>query len=365
MVFTPLHVLRNVVCVLFPLLLSACHSPSHHHEETPAFPVTTGLVKDTLMSKAYVCQIHAHQHIELRAMERGYLNNIYVDEGQFVKQGQLMFRVMPQIYQAEYQRAEAELQFAEIEYKNTQNLADQQVVSENELALAKAKWAKAKADLALAKAHLDFTEVRAPFDGIMDKFHVRLGSFIEEGEFLTSLSDNRELWVYFNVPEAEYLSYMQSPEEERGKPVTLVMANGKTFPAKGSITAIEADFDNTTGTIAFRATFPNDQGLLRHGETGNIRMETPLPQALLIPQRATFEILEHRYVYVVDENGLVQARQIEVAAELPLLFAISSGLEATDRILLDGLRKVHEGETIEAHFISPKDVYSNLSMYAE
>ena len=115
-----------------------------HHQETSegenSFPVTTPLLTDTVITQEYVCQIHAHQHIELRAMERGYLDKIFVDEGQTVTKGQLMFRVMPLVYQAEYQRAEAELQFAEIEYSNTKNLAESGIVSPNELAFAKAKW---------------------------------------------------------------------------------------------------------------------------------------------------------------------------------------------------------------------------------
>src|SRR5690606_7637464 len=126
---------------------------------------------DTLVFHEYVCQIKSIQHIELRTLERGYLQNIYIDEGQSVKKGQLMFKIMPLIYQADLQKAKAEVNFAEIEYLNTKNLADSHIVSRNELALAKAKLDKAKAELTLAKTHLDFTEIRAPFDGITGRFN--------------------------------------------------------------------------------------------------------------------------------------------------------------------------------------------------
>src|ERR1700740_2160147 len=125
-----------------------------------------------------------------------------------------MFQIMPMLYQAELQKAQAEADFVEIEYLNTKRLADSNVVSPNELALAKAKFDKANAELSLAQTHLEFTQIKAPFDGIMDHFHVRTGSLVDEGDLLTTLSDNSEMWVYFNVPEAEYLNYKSNVQAE-------------------------------------------------------------------------------------------------------------------------------------------------------
>ncbi|MBD0259289.1 MAG: efflux RND transporter periplasmic adaptor subunit, partial [Cytophagales bacterium] len=178
------------------------------------FLVTSPLNKDTTVTKEYVCQIRSTNHIELRALERGYLEKIFVDEGQFVKKGQLMFQIMPMLYQAEKQKAQAEADFAAIEYQNTKALADSNVVAPNELAMAKAKLEKAKAELALAQVHLGFTQIRAPFDGIMDHFQVRLGSLVDEGDLLTTLSANSRMWVYYNVPEAEYLDYKSQVKKD-------------------------------------------------------------------------------------------------------------------------------------------------------
>ena len=147
--------------------------------------------------------------------------------------------------------------------------------------------------------------------------------------------------------------------------VLLIMANGQVFNQPGFIQTIEADFNNETGTIAFRAGFPNPEGLLRHGETGKVRMTVPLPDALLIPQKATFEVLEKRYCYVVDEKNTVHSRVITISNELPDLFAVSGGLKDGDRILLDGLRKVHENDVVEVEFEKPEEVYSNLDARAE
>ncbi len=347
------------------MALASCHHEEHHEKENARFLVTNPVRQDTVISKDYVCQIRSAQHIELRALEKGYLQEIFVDEGEFVKKGQKMFQIMPNMYQAELQRAQAEAEFARIEYQNTKGLADSNIVSANELALAKARLDKAMAEVSLAEVHLGFTEIKAPFDGIMDRFHVRIGSILDEGELLTELSDNSEMWVYFNVPESEYLEYMRNAKAENGKEVRLVMANGEQFDQIGKITTIEADFDNHTGNIAFRASFSNPNKLLRHGETGNIMMDTKLKNALLTPQKATFEVLDQRYVFVIDKDNIVRSTNIKIGAEVNHLFVVEEGINENDRILLEGLRKVKHGDEIETEFVEPEAVMTNLEMYAE
>ncbi|OLY91145.1 membrane fusion protein, multidrug efflux system [Cnuella takakiae] len=330
------------------LFLAGCkQNEQHKQEEATKFIVTTPQQKDTLIYQEYVSQIHSIQHIELRALEKGYLEKIYVDEGQPVKKGQLLFQIMPVIYQAETKISQAELSAAEIEFQNTKALADSQIVSKNELAMAKAKLQKARADLDLSKAHLGFTQIRAPFDGIIGKFNdVRLGSLLDEGELLTTLSDNNKVWVYFNVPEAEYLNYAAQRKTDPHASVKLQLANNALYDQDGVIETIEADFNNETGNIAFRATFANPYRILRHGETGNILMPTPLKNALLIPQKATFEILDKKYVYVVDASNKVAAREISIQQEIPHIYVVSSGVQPTDKILVEGIRKVKNGDTI-------------------
>lgn len=345
--------------------LSSCGSNHEEKEEETKFIVTSPWKKDTTITREYVCQIHAIQHIEMRALEKGYLQNIYVDEGQSVKKGQMMFQIMPLIYNAEQQKAQAEANFAQIEYQNTKQLADSNVVSPNELAMAKAKYDKAKAELSLAQTHLQFTEIKAPFDGIMDHFQVRLGSLINEGDLLTTLSDNREMWVYFNVPEAEYLNYKSNADSENLDRVSLLMANNQLFKYPGVVKTIEADFNNETGNIAFRATFPNPDALLRHGETGNIQMTLPLKNALIIPQKATFEILEKKYVFVVGKDNVVHQKEITIASELPDIYVIKDGVNANERILLEGIRKVKDGDKIAYEYEDPKTVIPNLKVYVE
>lgn len=347
-------------------LMTSCQKKEQKAEEEAIFLVTNPLRLDTLVLKDYVGQVRSIQHIEIRALEKGYLQNIYVDEGQVVPKGKLMFQIMPIIYQAEMQKAQAEVNFVQLEYQNTKSLADSNIVSKNELALAKAKLDKAKAELALTKAHLDFTEVRAPFDGIMDRFQVRLGSLIDEGELLTTLSDNSKMWIYFNVPEAEYLDYATRAKSNTPLNVQLRMANNEIFDQGGKVETIEADFDNETGNIAFRATFPNPKRILRHGETGNILMPVHLKNALLIPQKATFEILDKKFVYVVDEKGIVHSRQITVGTELPHLYVVTSGLKDGEKVLIEGLRKVRNKQKIKHKVENPRKVLADLNqLFAE
>ncbi|MGI4873279.1 MAG: efflux RND transporter periplasmic adaptor subunit [Janthinobacterium lividum] len=344
---------------------TSCTKKEEEKEEVIKLLVTSPFAKDTTVAKEYVAQVHAYQHIELRALEKGYLQKIFVDEGQRVSQGQPMFQIMPVVYQADLQKSQAEASYVGIEYKNTKSLADSNIVSKNELALARAKYNKAKAEVSLAQTHLQFTAIKAPFAGIMDHFQGRIGSLVNEGDLLTTLSDNSKMWVYFNVPEAEYLAYKEQAKADNITKVSLLMANNELFKYPGVVQTVEADFNNETGNIAFRATFPNPEGLLRNGETGSIVMAVPLKHALLVPQKATFEILEKKYVYVVDKNSVVHQREVVIASEMPDLYIIKSGLAATDKILLEGLRKVKDGDKISYTYETPQKAISSLKVYSE
>lgn len=354
-----------LISLLALVYYTSCISKKEYNHDRTKYLVSSPIQKDTSISKDYVCQIHSIRHIELRALEKGYLEHIYVDEGQFVKKGQEMFRSMPNVYQADLRKAKAEAEVAEIQYKNTKLLADSKVVSANELAMAKAEFERAKAEVSLAATHLSFTEIKAPFDGIMDRLYVREGSLLNEGDLLTTLSDNSKMWVYFNVPEAEYLDYITSTDKNSKKQVQLLMANNKQFNHPGIVETIQGEFNNQTGNIAFRATFPNPDGILRHGETGSILMKIPLTNVLLIPQKATFEVLDKKYVFVIDTNNTVHQKEITVGAELQHLFVVEKGLSPNDKILLEGIRMVKNGEKVNYRFEEPRLALAGLHLYAE
>jgi membrane fusion protein (multidrug efflux system) len=345
--------------------LTSCTEKKEEKEEAAKYTATSPLQIDTSFTKEYVSQIKSVRNIEIRAQEKGYLQNIYVDEGQYVKAGQPLFRIMPKAYEAELEKAEAETRAAEIELQNTKSLADKNIVSKNEFLLAQAKLDQAKAEKSLAKLHLSFTEVKAPFDGIIDRIPLKLGSLIDEGELLTSLSDNSQMFAYFNVSEPEYLNYETNVKGRGSKQVSLLMANNQPFPYKGEVETVESEFDNETGNIAFRARFSNPNKLLKNGETGKIQMEIPLKGALVIPQKATYEIQDKIYVFVIDKKGVVKSRNITISSEMPDLYIIGSGLAAGEKILLEGVQKAKDDDKVEYSFVTPKNAVANLRLAAE
>jgi membrane fusion protein, multidrug efflux system len=254
----------------------------------------------------------------------------------------------------EAEKAEADL--AELEFKNTERLYKEKAgVSQNEVLLFKAKRDRARARAALAKAELGLTNIIAPFDGTVGRLHEQLGSLIKEGDALTTLSDNSIMWVYFRVPDKQYLEYMANRQRHEVDPkVELVLANGNKFPQSAKNIAIEAEFnDNETGTVPFRADFPNPDGLLRHGQSGTVLRQQQLHGAIVIPKRATDEIMNKRYVYVVDKDDVVHRREIVVQNEMDDLFVINKGAGVGERIVVEGIRQVRDGEKVEYEFRLP------------
>ena len=348
------------------------------HGEQQRILVTSPEAKDVIITQPCVCQIHSRRHIEVRAMARGYLQEILVQEGQAVKKGDVMFRILPVLYQAKLDAENAEARLAQLKFNYTKRLAEGNlpVVSRNEVPLLEAELAKARAKAKLAGAELNFTNVTAPFDGIVDRQHQQLGSLVEEGDILTTLSDNSVMWVYFNVREAQYLEYKKA---SRGKgnenpnrlklpdsTIELVLADGSKFEQHaGDTVTVEGNFNNETGNIAFRADFPNPDRLLRHGQTGIVLIHRTLKDAVVIPQRATFDLLDKQYVYVIGEDHAAHRRLITIRHELEDTFVIRGGLGVNDKIVLEGVREVREGDKVEYELRKPEEVLAHQKFHAE
>jgi membrane fusion protein (multidrug efflux system) len=369
------------------LFIAACDTgraqqQETHQVESQKLVVTMPAAEDVIVTQTYVSQIHSRRHIEVRALDSGYLQQVYVQEGQKVKQGHVMFKIVPVLYQAKLDTEAAEAELAQIKYNNTKALSNKAVVSEQEVALAKAELARAKARQGLAQAEVNFTNLRAPFDGIVDRQQQQQGSLVNEGDVLSTLSDNEVMWVYFNVPESRYLEYKAGLDQEE-LDVQLRLANGEVFPFPGKIGAIEADFNNETGNIAFRADFPNPNGLLRHGQTGTILIHRKVQNAVVIPQRATFEILANKYVFVIEpdtkapehppqhaekageQHGIVRQRQIVIQHELDDIYVIKSGVGVADKIIFEGVRQVRDGDRVEYELKPLSEITKNLKYHAE
>ena len=342
-----------------------------HHEEHQIL-VTSPMAKDVIITQDYVCQIHSQRHINVQALESGYLEEIPVREGQAVKKGDTMFKIVQTLYKAKADAENAKARLAQLEYINTRNLNEKGGVSKNEVALFEAKLAEARANAELAGAELNFATIKAPFDGIVDRLQEQQGSLVKEGDILTTLSDNSTMWVYFNVPEKRYLEYMAEVGQNKESPdIELRLANLNKFKYTGHIDpahnvgAIEAKFNNETGNIAFRADFPNPDRLLRHGQTGTVVISRQLTGAIVIPQRATYETLAKRYVYVVDAENVVHQREINIQYEVEDNFVIDKGVDVKDKIIFEGIRQVHDGEKVEYQFVQPDKVMKDQKHHAE
>lgn len=356
--------------------LYSCSSKQKAHS-AEAFPVTSPIVLDTNTYVDYVAEIFAVQYVDVRAKVQGYLEKVHVDEGSFVKEGQLLFSLNDREYKEALSKSRAllkialtEAKSAELELASTKILADKKIIStiEYEFAQNKFQAAKAKVDEALsqeahAKQMLSYTSIRAPFSGTINRIPHKIGSLIEEGSLLTNLSHNDEVYAYFDVSEKEYLDFMSkfTRKEKNEREVKLILANGDQHQDIGWIETMDGQIDDKTGNIAFRARFKNTSKLIKHGSSGKIRMEKEYNDAIVIPQKSTFEIQDRVYVFVIDEAGVARMRQVEVLARVPHLFMISKGLSPNDKILYEGIQTASEGMKVVPRFVPMNEIIRDLS----
>jgi len=368
-----------LISATFLVILSSC-SKSGNSLDTKSileFPVTTVIRKDTVLFHEYVVDIHAIKNVEIRARVQGYLDYIYVDEGQSVKAGQLLFKINDEEYVAEVAKSKAsvnsaiaEEQAMQLEAERVSILVEKNVVSQTELRLAKAKVDMAKAKVEEAKSHLSLaniryahTNIRAPFDGVVDRLPFKIGSLINEGHLLTTLFDSKFVYAYFRVSEKEYLEYIKShPDDRRSNTVDLIQADGNKHQQVGRIETLEGEFDTSTGTIAFRAKFPNPQLILKHGSSGKVRLSNNIENALMIPQKATFEIQDKTYVFLVDADNKLKVKGFVPRARLSHFYIVESGLQEGDRLIYEGIKDARDGMlVIPSNISSVRRVIKSVS----
>jgi membrane fusion protein (multidrug efflux system) len=335
-----------VILALISLSTSSCDGQAAQQvPKRHKIVATSPEVKAVKITYSYLGQIHAQRHIKICPQLKGYVEEIAVKPGQAVNEGDLMFKVMPRHYQAKLDALSADAKLAEVEFDDAKEPKGGQPVSQDVLAARVAKLAKAKAQVA---AEIELTTVKAPFTGVVDRLLHPQGSLVEKGEALTTLSDNTQMKVYFHVPESRYLEYMADQKKhQEDLEIELMLSNGKKFDQIGKISAIDAGFNTATGNIGFRADFPNPDGRLHHGQTGQVLVQTILRDALVIPKGASFEMLHKRYVYVVDKKHVAHRREIVVQHELDDDFVIEGGLDLNDRIVLEGIQYVNDGDQVD------------------
>jgi membrane fusion protein, multidrug efflux system len=370
-----------VILITLGLSISSCNSNKSKEQEIVILeniPVLELTPKTIEFPKTYVCEIQAVQFVEIRAKVEGYVDRIYVDEGQFVKKGQNLFQLsslefteMVNSANAKLAQAQAEAQAATVEMQRLRILVEKDIISPSELELAKSKKAvaesgiaEAEAMLKNAKTGLSYTTIKAPFDGIIDRFPKKSGALVTAGDLLTNITDIAEVFAYFRVTENEYLKYMRAKIEGESlasnPDVTLILSDGEIYEYTGKLETLEADFERGTGSIAFRVRFPNPDQLIKHGASGKIQLSNQLENVFLVPQKSTFEIQDYSYVYILDKENQVKVRSFKPIQRYGVYY-IAEGFEEGDRIIYEGIQQVKDGVFVSPAMVSDKEAYDTLS----
>ncbi len=325
-----------------------------------AYPVISPIIMDVSADRQFVADIQTASHIELCSRVGGFIEKLEVDEGQRVTKGQLLFGISNQAFQVEllsatakFKSAQAEAKITQIGLSNSKTLLEKKIVSQTEFDLAQAqmdaasaKVDEAHAEVVTAERRISYAEVRAPFDGMINRLPKKVGSMVAEGDVLTTLCNDAEVNVYFNVSEAEYLELSSRQDLTVEGGLSLELADGRKYAHTGRIQTSDATIDKTTGTIAFRGRFPNPEHLLRQGASGKVTIHNRMHQVMVIPQKCTFEVQHKLCVYRLGKNNKVELCTVEPVLRLPNHFVIGAGLDIKDKIIFEGIQRVREGEVI-------------------
>jgi len=311
------------------------------------------------------------ENVEIRAMIEGYVEKIFVDEGAWVKAKQQLFKIRAPQYEQEVRTAQAGIKTAEaavssarLSIEKVKPLVDKQIISEFELKSAQlaldskeAALAQAQAALANARTNLGYTNVASPVDGVIGRLPFKVGSLVTPtmAQPLTTVANIQDVFAYFSVNEKIVLSLTRdivgsSLQEklEKMPSVNFIMSDGKPYEHPGRVQSASGLIDTDTGASAFRATFPNERGMLRSGASGQVRIPRPHPAALLIPQTASYELQGKHFVYVVQPDDKVRSVEITVVPTPDgESYVAETGLHGGDRVVLDGVASLKDGAKIK------------------
>lgn len=331
-------------------------------------PVVTLNTIDTVLYTDYIAGIQAVKNVEVRSRLQGFLDRIYVDEGAAVTKGQILFKINDEEYRAEVSKAQAALNNAiadakivEVEANRVKTLVDKNIISKTDLDVAQAQLNAAEARvqeahsvLQHAKTRLGFTDVRSPFNGRIDRIPLKVGSLLGEGALLTTVSDLQEVFAYFDISETEYLQNISGNTNQSilKRPVKLKLANGESYPHEGRVELAESEFEASTGSISLRARFPNPERILRHGSTGRVQLPTDLENALIVPQKAVFEIQDHTYVYVLADSNKVKIQSFDAGPRFGYFYLINGGLSKGQKVVYEGSQGLKDGNVVEPQAVS-------------
>jgi len=372
MTLRPSMALAAGVLILSAIAFSGCSDSSANNafqQPTPSLPVIQ--VKETAANtfEEYTASLEGTRNVEIRPQVEGYLEKIYLDEGAFARRGQPLFKINDQVYSSQLVNARANLLAAKANQENAQinvakitPLVQNNVVSDVQLKTAQAGLDAAKANVAQAEAvvqnasiNTGFTLVSAPVDGYIGRIPYKIGSLVgrNDAQPMTVLSEVKDVYAYFSMSEQDFLKfkneYTGNTVEEKIRqlpPVELILADNTVYPQKGKVGTVEGQFNKTIGTISFRASFPNANGLLRSGNTGKIRIPRQVKSTLVIPQEATFEIQDKVFVFVLGDSNKVASKPITVTGRSGNYYLVEKGVTSGDKIVYSGMDHLKDGMPI-------------------
>ncbi len=359
---------RLVLLACCLALLSSCGNGNNGEAKAPEYAVITAQATTAHLTNSYPATIKGKQDVEIRPMVSGFITKLHVDEGSVVKRGQVLFTIDQVQYRAAVETAkatvataEAALQTQELTTQNNRELNKRGIVSdyqlstsENQLAQAKATLAQAKASLVNAERNLQYTEVTSPSDGIVGQVPYRVGSLVSPSMAtpMTTIADNSEMFAYFSMTERQLLQMIReggSYKEILAKmpEIQLQLIDGSIYPDSGRVETISGVIDPTTGSVSMRALFPNAHNVLRSNSTGNVIFPNVLPDVILVPQSATTDIQDKKFVYVVQADNTVKNTEIQVyTLNDGQNYYVTGGLKAGDKIVIEGVQAIKDGQAI-------------------
>ncbi len=361
------------------LALVGCGNKMQIPEASNEYAVVSVQTSEATLSTSYPATIKGVQDIEIRPKVSGFITKLCVDEGDFVRKGQTLFLIDRVQYEAAVKSAEAAVRVAqstvntqELTVKNKRQLHDKKIISdydmemaENQLASDKAQLAQARAQLVDARNNLSYCTVTSPSDGVIGTIPYRVGSLVSSStaEALTTVSDISKMYVYFSMTEKQMLEFTRDKggikEAVSTMPaVQLQLADGTLYGESGKISAVSGVIDMETGSVSMRATFANASKILRSGGTGSILIPTHVSSAILVPQKATYEIQDKKFVYVVGKDSKVKSTEIKTLVQNDgTNYVVTGGLKVGDRIVVDGVNTLKDGMVIKP--ITPEQAVAN------
>ena len=336
------------------LSLFSCGQSDKTAGKAPEFAVITVETTTANLTNSYPATIRGKQDVEIRPMVSGFITKLHVDEGAVVRKGQVLFSIAPVQYQAAVNTQELTVNNKrELNKKNIISNYDLQM-AENQLAQTKAQLAQAEAQLVNAKNNLSYTSVTSPSDGVVGSIPYRVGSLVSPSVAnpLTTVADISEMYAYFSMTERQLLSQIReggSIKEilERMPDVQLQLIDGTMYADSGRVETISGVIDQTTGSVTMRALFPNKHNVLRSGSTGNVVFPNPMTDVIMIPQSATTEIQDKKFVFVLQPDNTLKNTEIKVfKLNDGKYYYVTEGLKAGDKVVMEGVQNLRDGAAI-------------------